>query len=492
MKTATPLHYHSVIRMLGVLLLVIGFAMIPAALVGLFYGEMREAGIFTATIIPCLLAGLLVVKMFNPAGLRTRQREGYLIVTLFWVVAPLISAIPFLIAGMITNPIDAFFELCSGYSTTGATILSNLEHYPKSLMFWRSLTHWLGGMGIVVLATALLPSIGIGGQTIANAETPGPTMSKLTARFSDTSRRLYILYAIFTVAEAVLLMAGGLSLYDALIHTFGTVGTGGFSNYSDSVGHFTSPYVRWVITAFMILCGINFNLYFLLFQKRFKEFFSDEEKRLYLGMIGGFILLITLDLLGQGGYTSFVNAFSDASFHVASIVTTTGFATTDYDVWPAFCKTLIVILTITGACASSTGGGVKMIRILTAIKYVRRGFFLKLHPNRVINLTVNGKAVGASTVTNIVNFIFFFVAVLFAGTLLVSVDGFDIVTNFSAALTCLSNVGPGLNLVGPSMNFAAYSNFPTLVLAILMIAGRLELFTVFMMLSRNYWNSDRA
>ena len=356
----------------------------------------------------------------------------------------------------------------------------------------RSMTHFLGGMGIVVLAAAILPSIGIGGQITANAETPGPTMTKLTARFSDTAKQLYYLYLGFTVAEASLLMIGGMSLYDALIHTFGTVGTGGFSNYSDSVGHFTSQYIRWVIIVFMVLCGINFNLYFLIFKKRIKEFFQDEEKRLYMGVIIVVAILIMVTLMLQGGYDSFMDAFNDSCFQVASIITTTGYATTDFNLWPAFAKMLIVIITITGACSSSTGGGVKMIRILTALKFVKRGFFLKLHPNRVINLTVNKKPVEQSVVSGIVSFIFLYLAVLFGGMILISVDGYDMVTNFTAALTCLSNVGPGLNLVGPAANFSIFSSFSTVVLSILMIAGRLELFTFFVLFSPKYWNSNRT
>ena len=482
----------AVTRMLGVLLLVLGASLIPSVVVGLIYGEIKEVTCFLGTALPCLVVGFIIFKKYNPTDLKTKQRESYLIATMFWIVAPLIGAIPMVLSGAIPNYLDAFFELCSGFSTTGASIMSDLEAQPKSIMFWRSMTHFLGGMGIVVLAAAILPSIGIGGQITANAETPGPTMTKLTARFSDTAKQLYYLYLGFTVAEASLLMIGGMSLYDALIHTFGTVGTGGFSNYSDSVGHFTSQYIRWVIIVFMVLCGINFNLYFLIFKKRIKEFFQDEEKRLYMGVIIVVAILIMVTLMLQGGYDSFMDAFNDSCFQVASIITTTGYATTDFNLWPAFAKMLIVIITITGACSSSTGGGVKMIRILTALKFVKRGFFLKLHPNRVINLTVNKKPVEQSVVSGIVSFIFLYLAVLFGGMILISVDGYDMVTNFTAALTCLSNVGPGLNLVGPAANFSIFSSFSTVVLSILMIAGRLELFTFFVLFSPKYWNSNRT
>ena len=486
------LNKNVVIRMLGVLFLVLGIALLPAALVGVIYGEKKETLCFLGTAIPVFLIGLIIRAKYSSKDIKMKQREGYLVASLFWIIAPVVGSIPMVLSGAIPNPIYAFFELCSGFSTTGASIMSNLESQAKSIMFWRSMTHFLGGMGIVVLITAILPSIGIGGQTAANAETPGPTMTKLTARFSDTAKRLYILYLVFTAVETLLLVFGGMSLYDALIHTFGTVGTGGFSNYSDSVGHFASPYIRWVITVFMVLCGINFNLYFFLLKKRWKEYFQDEERKLFVYVVIAFSAIMAIDLMVQGGYENPIDAVSDSCFQVASIITTTGYATTDFDVWPALCKVLIFFIMITGACSSSTGGGVKMIRILTAIKFVRRGFFLKLHPNRVINLTVNRKPVEGPVVTGIINFIFFYLGVLFAGMLLISVDGHDIVTNFSAALTCLSNVGPGFNMVGPTMNFSIFSPFSTVVLSVLMIAGRLELFTFFILFSPKYWNSNRA
>lgn len=478
--------------MMGALFIVLGMSFIPTLTVALIYSEQKEALCFAATMVPCFIAGLVLVKLFNPAGLKTKQRDGYITVTLAWIISSVVGAVPMVMTGAIPDPVNAFFEICSGFSTTGATIMTNIEEQAKSVLFWRSFTHWLGGMGIIVFATALLPSMGIGGQIVASAETPGPTLSKLTARFSDTAKDLYKLYLVFTAAETILLSIGGMSVYDSLIHTFGTVGTGGFSDYGDNVGHFTSPYIQWVIILFMLMCGTNFNLYFLILRRKIKDFFGDEELRFYLFLVFSFASLSAACLMVQGGYTSVSKAVRDSFFHISSVVTTTGYATTDYNIWPSFPKVLILILTITGACASSTGGGVKMIRILTAIKFVKRGFFMKLHPHRVINLTVNREPVQQTVVSNIVNFLFLYIAVLFVGTAIVSIDGYDIVTNFTAALTCLSNVGPGLGAVGPAGNFAGFSDFSTLILAILMIAGRLELFTFFMMFSRHYWNSNRV
>lgn len=488
----TNFNYHSVIRMMGVLFLVLGMAFVPTIAVALFYREYFQAGCFAATMLPCFIVGFVLMRLFSPSGLRTKQRDVYLIVSLCWIVSSIVGAIPLLLTKTFANPIDAFFEICSGFSTTGASVLNDIEAQAKSVLFWRSFTHWLGGMGIIVFAAALLPSMGIGGQLVASVEAPGPTLTKTRAKFSDTAKDLYKLYLVFTVVEIALLMFGGLSFYDAAVHTFGTVGTGGFSNYSASVGHFNSPYVEWVIIVFMILCGINFNLYFLIPKKKIKDFLADEELRLYLWLIGGVSLLIAIMLLVKGGYSDIGTSIRDSVFHVSSVITTTGYVTRDYDLWPTFCKLGLMLVMITGACQSSTGGGVKIIRILTAIKFVRRGFFLKLHPNRVANLKINKRNVEQSVVTDIVYFIFLYVGVLFIGTLLISFDGKDLVTNFSAAMTCLSNVGPGFGGVGPAFNFSSYSNFSTFILSILMIAGRLELFTFVMLFSPHFWNSNRA
>lgn len=484
--------HSALLRMMGALFAVLGISFIPTVIIALIYGEYFEGLCFGCTMAACGIVGLILMKFFNPSDLKLKQRDGFLIVSLIWIISSIIGAVPMVLTGAIPNPFDAFFELCSGFSTTGATIMTDIESQAKSVLFWRSFTHWLGGMGIVVLATALLPSIGIGGQNVASAETPGPTLTKVTARFSDNSKTLYILYIGFTVVEFILLLVGGMSAYDSAIHTFGTVGTGGFSNYADSIAHFSSPYLQWVIIIFMALCGINFNLYFFIPRKRFKDFFADEELRLYLGILFVFSFASAIVLMLQGGYASVSKAIRDSFFHIIAVMTTTGYATADFDLWPAFCKMLIFIVLITGACSSSTGGGVKMIRILAAIKYVKRGFFQKLHPNRIINMTINKIPVQQSVVTNIVNFIFLYIAVLFVGTLLIAVDGKDLVTSFTAVLTCLSNVGPGFNGVGPTMNFSGFSDYATFVLSILMIAGRLELFTLLVLFSPRYWDSNRV
>lgn len=482
----------SVVRIIGIFLIIMSASFVPSLLVAVIYDEKVSVISFIATMIPCLIIGLIIIKTVRPSLTKLKVRDGFLIVSLCWILASLIGAVPLIISGAIPNPIDAIFEMCSGFSTTGASILTDIESLPQSMLFLRSFSHWLGGMGIIVFLMALMPGLGIGGQIIASAETPGPTLDKLTPRFYDTARSLYLLYIAFTAIETVLLLFGGMNLFDALIQTFGTVGTGGFSNYSDSIAHFNSPYVEWVITIFMVLCGINFNLYFVAARQGLARVFKDSEFKLYILILVTVTVLIIADLCANRAGGSGSETIRDAAFQVSSIMTSTGYATTDYDLWPTFCKMLLFMLMLVGASSSSTGGGVKVIRILVALKLVKRGFSLKVHPNRIVPVTINGRALAQETVTNITNFIFMFIAVTFGGSLLISLDGYDMVTSVSAVLACIGNIGPGFNLVGPAMNFSIFSGFSKIVLSFLMIAGRLELFTFFMLFSRHYWNSNKA
>ncbi|MGN0659336.1 MAG: TrkH family potassium uptake protein [Emergencia sp.] len=485
-------NFNGVIRIMGILLLVLGFCLIPSLAVAVIYHEAVAAKSFIYTMIPCFAGGIILMKLFRPSLIRIKARDGFLIVSLTWLMASAIGAVPFVLSDAIPSYVDAFFETASGFSTTGSSILEDIESLPKSMLFWRSFTHWLGGMGIIVFAVALLPSIGVGGQLIASAETPGPTLEKVSARFSETAKNLYLVYILFTVVEILLLLLGGLNVYDAFVHTFGTVGTGGFSSYGASIGHFQSFYVHWVIIVFMLLCGINFNLYFVLIRHGLRSVLKDSELKLYLLLIGTVSALVTLNLMTTHTYENFFKGFTDAVFQVVSIITTTGYATADFDTWPTFSRMLILLLMLTGACSSSTGGGVKLIRILVSLKLIRRGISLKLHPHRIVTVTVGKREVPQEVATNIANFVFFYIFIVFAGSLIISINGFDLMTTISSVITCLGNIGPGFNLVGPSMNFAAFSDFSKIVLALLMIAGRLELFTFFMLFSPHYWNSNKA
>ena len=485
------LNWNVILRVIGALFIVIGFSMIPAMIVSIIYSEPTIIEAFIKTIIPSIIFGGLLMLLNKQKKGRTKVRDGYIIVALCWILASIVAAAPFVISGEITNPIDAFFETCSGFSTTGSSILTDVEAMSKGLLFWRSFTHWLGGMGILIFAIALLPNLGISGQAIAKAETPGPTLDKLTPKLSDTAKMLYLLYLCFTAAETILLMFGGVSLFDSLVHTFGTVGTGGFSSYNKSVGHFDSAYVDIVISIFMIMSGVNFNLYFIIFRQHLKAFFKDAELRLYLSIVGMSTLFIGVYLYSAGIIDTLPTAFRYSLFQTASIITTTGFATANFDLWPTFCKMILLILMFVGACSCSTGGGLKVIRILIILKLIKRGISLKLHPNAFVSLKINNKALPVDTVSAIASFVFLYIITIFASTILISLDGFSLITSFSAVVTCLGNIGPGFDLVGPVMNFSIFSNGSTLLLSFLMLAGRLELFTILLLLTPRFWNPNR-
>lgn len=482
----------TIIKMTGIMLVVLGLCMVPSMLVGVIYGEASSIKAFAVTIALCIAAGFAVYKAVGNFPLSIKGREGYLVVAICWALVCSIGTVPFVLSGAIPGWIDAFFECCSGISTSGATILDDIEVLPKSILFWRAFTHWMGGMGIIVFTAAILPSIGLSAQTIASAETPGPTLDKISARFSDTAKKLYKLYIAFTIAETIFLMIGGMSLYDALVHSFATVATGGYSPYNASVGHFTSPYIHWVIIIFMMMCGVNFNLYFFLAKKKVRDFLKDSEFRLYITLIAVTTALIVIVLMICGLYTNLFECVTDVAFQIVSVITTTGFAIVNYDVWPTFCRMLIFLLMIVGGCASSTGGGVKVIRVLVCIKLVRRGIALRLHPNRYVPVRINGKEIQQETATNIANFLFLYILTIFVGTLLISFDGHDVITNISATASCIGNYGPGFSMVGPTCTYSFFSGFSKLVLSFIMVAGRLELFTFIMLLSPHFWNSNRA
>lgn len=501
----------NLIRFVGSVLLIIGItALLPLA-AACIYGEWRSAGWFLGTAAASVLLPLAAFHLLGGWKMtgKIRGRDGFLFVSVTWIAASLVAAVPLCGSGAIPNFADAFFETCSGFSTTGSSILSDVEALPNSMLFWRSFLHWLGGMGIIVFSAAILPDTGIQTQNIASAETPGPTLDKLTARFRGTAQNLYILYFAFTIVETILLMLGGMSLLDALIQTFGTVGTGGLSNYNNSIGHFTSPYLRWVIIIFMILCGTNFNLYFIAAKscmssvkkkfgvlsglKRFlMTFAQDAEFRLYLLILTGTTAGITADLLIRGIDHSFGKSLTDAAFHIASIMTTTGYSTTDYDVWPTFSKMMLLIVFLTGASSSSTGGGPKIIRIAVAIRLIRRNIHRALHPREVYTIRLNGKPLLTETATNIANFLLMYFITMFLGMLVIAPEAPDLLTAFSASLTCLGNIGPGFSAVGPTCNFGFFSSGMKVFMGLLMIAGRLELFTFFMLFSPSYWNANRS
>ena len=479
----------------GYFLLFLGGCLIVPLLVALLYNEKDCVLSFLVPMAVCAVPGVIIHKRRSLSFQenKLKLRHSYLIVTSSWIIASVIGALPYLISGSIPSFSEALFETCSGFSTTGSTILTDVEALPKSILFWRSLTQWLGGMGIMVLFVALLPSIGIKARTIAGAETPGPTVTKVSSRFSETARLMYQAYLIFTVALIVLLLIGGMNLFDSVCHAMTTMATGGYSTHNEGIPYFHSTYITWVLIVFMFIAGTNFNLFFFALQTSPRKAFRDEEFRFYLLTVVVSTALILWSVMAGGNYIHFGEALTDSAFQVVTIITTTGYATADYNGWPAFAQMLLVILMLSGASSSSTSGGIKEVRVLIFFKMTKYEIKRHLHINIVDDIRYNGKKMMPETLTYIMTFLTTYIITLVAATFLISVTGEgNLVTNFTAVLTCISNVGPGLDLVGPVCNFHFYSTFVKYVLSFVMIAGRLELSTFLILFTSYYWRPDKA
>ena len=380
---------------------------------------------------------------------------------------------------------DAFFETVSGFTTTGSTILTDIEALPKGVAFWRSLTHWIGGMGVLVFVMMLTSLDDEHSMHLMRAEVPGPEADKLVPKARATARILYLMYFVLTAAEVVFLMFGGMSFYDALLHSFSTAGTGGFSNRNASVAYYDSAYIDGVITVFMILFGVNFNLYFLIRLKNWKDALKNEELHAYLGIIAGAVAIVTVNILGI--YGNIVHAFRYASFQVASVITTTGFCTADFNLWPELSKVVLLCIMVIGACAGSTGGGIKVSRFLILVKSIKQEVRRMLHPKAVTIVKINGKRVGNDTIRSVYIYFISYILVMMVSILLVSINNFDFATTFSSVLTTLNNVGPGISMVGPVENFHMFSPLSKLVFCMDMLLGRLEIFPYLLLMSPELW-----
>lgn len=394
------------------------------------------------------------------------------------------GAIPFVISGWIPNPVDALFEVVSGFTTTGASILTDVEVLPKCLLFWRSFTHWIGGMGVLVFLLTLIPLAGGSHMNLMKAESPGPSVSRLVPKVKSTAKILYLIYIVMTIAEIILLLIGKMPLFDALTTAFGTAGTGGFGIRNDSIAGY-STYNQVVITIFMILFGVNFNVYFLFLLRKFKQASVSEEVRAYFLIIFAAILVITWNVHGM--FDNIGQALQQVSFQVASIITTTGYATTDFNLWPQASRTILVMLMFVGACAGSTGGGIKVSRFLILLKAAKKELIQLLHPRSVRKIKIDGKAVEHEVVRSTNVFMGIYILVFAFSILLISFDNLDLATNFTAVTATLNNIGPGLELVGPTGNFSVFSNFSKLVLTFDMLAGRLELFPLLLLFVPDTW-----
>jgi len=431
----------------------------------------------------CLVCGV-ALSLRQPKKKAMYAKEGFVIVALSWIVMSIFGALPFYLSGYIPNYIDALFETVSGFTTTGASVLSDVEALPKSLLFWRSFTHWIGGMGVLVFLVAILPLSGGGNMHLIKAESPGPAVSKLVPKVKSSAKILYGIYIIFTLLEVIFLLFGGMTLFEAFTLSFGTAGTGGFGLLNSSIGEYSS-YVQIVITVFMIIFGIDFSLYYLILLRRFKTAVKSEELRAYIGIIALSVILITVNC--RGLYESLFEAVKHSAFQVSSIITTTGFSTVDFDLWPSFSKTILVMLMFCGACAGSTGGGIKVSRLLILFKSICREIRIAAHPRMTKKITVNGRVVEHETVRNINVFLAVYIVIFFASLLIISLDNFGFTTNFTAVAAAFNNIGPGLAEVGPTRNFSLYSPLSTLILTFDMLAGRLEIFPLLVMLSPYTW-----
>lgn len=477
------MNYAIVFRLLSYILLCeSALLMLPAA-TSAIYGEWSVLGAFLITAALCVVFGLLL-RLAKPTSKVFYMREGFATTALSWIVISIMGAVPFVLTGCIPDPIDALFETVSGFTTTGASILPAVEGLPRGILLWRSFTHWIGGMGVLVFLLTLLPLTGGSHVNLMKAESPGPQVDKLVPKVQSTAKLLYGIYLALTLAQLVFLMAGGMPLFESLLTAFGTAGTGGFGFKNDSFAQF-SPYIQWVVTIFMILFGVNFNFYFLLLLRRFRRAVSSEEVRAYLGIILVSIGIITLNIRSM--YSGLGEALRHAAFQVGSIITTTGFSSCDFDLWPTLSKQLLVLLMFVGACAGSTGGGMKVSRILIFRKTVGKELKQAMHPQVVAPVRMDGKLLSHETIRTTNVYLCAYLFILVASIMLISLDGFDMVTNFTAAAATLNNIGPGLSQVGPMMNFAGFSNPAKLVLIFDMLAGRLELFPMLVLFLPSAW-----
>jgi trk system potassium uptake protein TrkH len=472
-----------VLRVSSLLLIVEAAAMIPSLGIAAYYGE-GDLTAFLISIAVTLAAGLMGYWHTGRRGF-VRYREGFMIVGVGWLLASAFGMLPFLLYGTFDSVIDAFFEAVSGFTTTGATVLQDIESQPHGILFWRAMTHWLGGMGILVLALAILPAVGLGTFQIFKSESPGPTPGKLVPRVGRTAQILYTIYVVLTLLQVIALRFAGMNWFDAVTHSFATMGTGGFSTKNASIGGFANPAAEWVISLFMLLASINFSLYYELLTGKAKPLVRDGELRLFITIVVISILFVTVNI--RGLYESMGEALQDAVFHVLSIASTSGFVAADYHRWPEFSRTIIFFLTFLGACAGSTGGGVKHIRLLIVLKYVRRTLYRLIHPQAVIPLRVNGRSVSEEVVQNVSGFLMVYGLLFVSFTLILLTQNMDLISSSSAVATALSNVGPGFGVVGPNTNFASLTDLSKLLLSAAMILGRLEIFTILVLLVPAFW-----
>lgn len=476
------MNYNVILHTLGWVLNIEATAMVLPLVCSLIYGETSTAKIFLLCIAICLIFGVaLTIKPLKKKSMYAK--EGFICVALSWIVLSIFGALPFIFSGT-ASIVDCLFETVSGFTTTGASILSDVEVLPKGLLFWRSFTHWLGGMGVLVFLVAILPLAGGSNLHLIKAESPGPSVSKLVPKVRSTAKILYLMYLALTLIQVVFLLCGGLNLFESLTLAFGTAGTGGFAILNSGCATY-SPYIQIVITVFMILFGINFSLYYLLLLGKIRDVLRSEELKAYLGVILLAIVIIVLNCKDM--YQNIGEAIRHTAFQVGAVITTTGYATTDFDLWPTLSRTIMVLLMFSGAMAGSTGGGIKVSRILILIKTIAKEIFSTVHPNATRKVTIDQRPVEHQVVRGVNVYMAAYVIIFAVSVLLISIDNFDPTTNFTAVLSAINNIGPGLAEVGPTRNFSIFSDFSTLVLTADMLIGRLEIFPFLVLFAPSTW-----
>lgn len=476
------MNYRMLIYLLSVILLIEAAFLLVPMLVAAIYGEpvmpfLITVGILVAVSLPGILQ--------KPKNTKIYAKEGFVTVALSWLLMSLFGALPFTLSGAIPSFVDAFFETCSGFSTTGSSILRVIEGLPRGVLFWRSFTHWMGGMGVLVFMLAILPQ---GGHAIylLRAEVPGPTKGKLVPKLRHTAIILYGIYIVLTITEVIALLFTGLPLYDSLVNAFGTAGTGGFSVMNESIAGYNNPAAEWVISVFMLIFGINFNLYFFILIGRWREILKNEELRVYLSLAAISVAVICIQTYHS--FENFGECIRASFFQTTSLISTSGFSTRDFSQWPGLTKMLLVFLMFTGSCAGSTAGGVKLSRLLIVFKNTIREIRHMLHPRSVNTVRIDGEPVPEETVRSAVNYIALYLTVLIISAIAISVDGYGFETNFTGALACLNNIGPGLgDVVGPAGNFSGFSVFSKIVLSLDMLFGRLEIMPMIILFSPSTW-----
>ena len=480
------MNFRLVSYLVAVLVFYLGLSMSLPLIVSLYYHDGSTGALLLSLLAACGLGGGIFLMTRAHQDLYLSHRDGVLIVTLGWIAAGATATLPYLLSGAIPGFTDAYFECMSGFTTTGASILKNIEQLPPAILFWRAQTQWLGGMGIIVLSIAILPFLGIGGMELYKMETPSPVVDKLTPRISETAKALWKIYVLMTVLQILLLLAGGMSLYDSICHTFATMSTGGFSTKNASVGHYDSLYIDFIIVMFMFLAGVNFSLYYKLVRGHSGQFFRDPEFRAYLCMTGAFILLISVNVSGSI-YPHILDAVRHAAFQVVSLITTTGFVTADYEKWPAFSQQLLFICLFMGSMAGSTGGAIKIVRIVLLAKHCYLEILRIIHPHAITMVKLGKAPVSQTIMRSIWGFFLLYIGIYIVGVTALTALDLDMLSAASGMATCLGNVGPALGSLGPMDNFSGVPPVGKWLLIFAMLLGRLEIYTIIVLLMPTFW-----